>query len=93
MAISKQLKQTIISTGAVGGCIGLVLFAASISFYFNQGRHIALGYERVHWIVYMAQGVILFLASVAFCVVVFGLFPAAIQHFLVRLARNRNGRA
>lgn len=93
MAISKQLRQTIISTGAVGGCIGLVLLAVSISFYFNQGRHVALGYERVHWIVYVGQGVLLFLASIAFCVLVFGLFPAAIQHLLVRLARNRDGRA
>ena len=93
MAISKQLRQTIIGTGVVGGCIGLVFLVASISFYFNQGRHVALGYERVHWMVYVGQGVLLFLASIAFCVLVFGLFPAAIQHFLVSLARNRDGRA
>lgn len=93
MVISKQLRQTIISTAAVGGCIGLVLLAVSISFYFNQGRNVALGYGRVHWIVYVGQGAFLFLASIVFCVLVFGLFPAAIQHFLLRFARNRDGRA
>ena len=93
MATDKQLRQTIISTGVVGGCIGLVLLLVSISFYFNQGRLIALGHERVHWIVYVGQGILLFLGSVAFCVLVFGLFPAAIQYVLVRLARSRDGRA
>jgi hypothetical protein len=93
VATDKQLRQTIISTGVVGGCIGFVLLLVSISFYFNQGRLVALGYERVHWIVYVGQGILLLLGSIAFCVLVFGLFPAAIQHVLVRLARSRDGRA
>ena len=93
MATDKQLGQTIISTGVVGGCFGLVLLLVSISFYFNQGRHVAFGYGSVHWIVYLGQGAFLFLASIVFCVLVFGLFPAAIQYFLLRFARNRDGRA
>ena len=92
MITDKQFRQTIISTGVVGGCIGFVLLLVSISFYFNQGRFIALGHERVHWIVYLGQGILLFLGSVAFCVLVFGLFPAAIQHVLVRIARSRHRR-
>jgi hypothetical protein len=40
----------------------------------------------------LGQGILLFLVSVAFCVLVFGLFPAAIQHVLVRIAGSRSRR-
>jgi len=43
----QQLKQTIISTGAVGFFFGILLAIASAGFYSEQGRAIAGGYGPV----------------------------------------------
>lgn len=88
MRIDPQLKQTIISTGAVGSFVGVLFALASIAFYSEQGRAISLGYGPVHWTVYAGHAVVAFLASVVGCILVFGLLPAALQGSISYLARR-----
>ena len=89
----KQLKQTIISTGAVGAFFGLLFALASAAFYSEQGRAIALGYGPVPWTTYAGHAAVAFIVSVAGCILVFGLLPMALQYVFAWLARLWTGRA
>lgn len=84
-----QFKQTLISTGAVGAFFGLLFVAGSFLAYMDQGRAIALGDGPVHWTIYARDAAVLFIASVGFCTLTFGVFPRALQFAFTWLARHR----
>ena len=89
----EQLRQTIISTGAVGAFFGLLFALASVAFYSEQGRAIALGYGPVPWTTYAEHAAAAFVISVIGCILVFGLLPMALQYVFAWLVRLWTGRA
>ncbi len=89
----RQLKQTIISTGAVGAFFGVLFAIASVGFYSEQGRAIAGGYGPVPWTTYAGHAAVAFVISIVGCIVLFGLLPMALQYAFAWLVRLWTGRA
>ena len=86
----RQLRQTIISTGVVGAIFGLVPILAVLAFESEYGRHAA---PARSWLVQAFELGLVLLGSIAFCIVVFGLVPMALQLGFAWLARRWTGRA
>ena len=86
----RQLRQTIISTGVVGAIFGLVPVLAVLAFESEYGRHAA---PARLWLVQAFELGLVLLGSIAFCIVVFGLVPMALQLGFAWLARRWTGRA
>jgi len=92
--IGVQLRQTIISTGVVGAClgtaavIGLLLVSPG-----SNARLIAQGLTPPHWSAFVLQLASVFLALTAGSIVLFGLLPAYIGRLIGFLARHSRGDA
>jgi hypothetical protein len=84
----RQLRETIISTGVVGAVIG-ALPALSLVASRSEYAHPA---AQVRPLVLLAMDVgLVFLGSIAFCIVVFGLLPMALQYAFVWCVRRWTG--
>ena len=85
----RQLRQTLIATGVVGAVIGLVpllvgvLLAPTRIFAGDQIRPVSLQ---------LMDGALFLLASIVFCVVVFGLLPMVLHIAFIRCTRWWTGR-
>jgi hypothetical protein len=91
MRIDKaQIRQTIISTGTVGAIFGMVPVLAVLAFESEYGSHAA---PARSWLVQAFELGLVLLGSIAFCILVFGLVPMALQLGFVWLARRWTGRA
>ena len=75
-----QFRQTIISTGAVGAVFGIVPVLALLAFRSDYSR--IPGQSRSLLAMTFDLG-FMFFASIAFCIVFFGLLPMAVQHGFV----------
>lgn len=85
----RQLRQTLIATGAVGAAIGIVPVLACLAL---GSRRIAVADHMRPLSLQALDAVLFFLASVAFCMVVFGLLPMLVQYVFVRAMRRWTGR-
>jgi hypothetical protein len=88
--ISFQLKQTIVGTGAVGCCFGLLLVIGLLVVGpESNARLIAQGVAPPSWGAVAIGYLIAFVTVAGGSVVLFGLFPAAIGYVFDRLAKRR----
>ena len=85
-----QFRQTIISTGAVGAVFGIVPVLGLLAFR-SDYSHIP-GQSRPLFAMAIDLG-LMFFASIAFCILFFGLLPMAVQQGFVWLVRRWTGRA
>jgi hypothetical protein len=93
MRIDVQLKQTIISTAAVGAAFGTVFALVTLAFAATVGPRMArVPGQGLDWSD-VPEVLGAFLVPVIFCVSVFGVFPWAIQQTIVWFARRREGGA
>ena len=86
----RQLKQTIISTGAVGAVFGALPTLGLIAFRSDYGATSAQARPLVLQALDLG---FVFFGSIAFCIAVFGLLPMALQYAFVWLVRRWTGRA
>jgi hypothetical protein len=92
--ISLQLKQTIISTGAVGGCFGAIAVIAMLLVWpGSTARIVAQGGAPLHWSEFALQLGEVFLTITLGSIILFGLLPAAIGRLLGSLVRRFRGDA
>ena len=84
-----QLRQTIISTGAIGALLGVLPVLASLAFR-GYSRFPAPPRSLISQIFDLGLVIV---ASVCFCIFFFGLLPMAFQHGFVWLVRRWTGRA
>ncbi len=85
----RQLRQTIIGTGAVGLIIGLLPLAGILLL---GSRRVVVADHVAPLSLQVLDGVLFLLASVVFCIVVFGLLPMALQYAFLRGVRWWTGR-
>jgi len=86
----EQLRQTIISTSCVGALFGILPVLGLFAFRSEYQRFPT--YSRP--LIAQALDVgFLFIGSVLFCVVVFGLLPMALQYCFIWVVRCWTGRA
>ena len=85
-----QLRQTIISTGAVGAVFGILPVLGTLAWRSEYSRNpspspsfLSLAFDLG----------LVFVASVAFCILFFGLLPMMVQHGFAWVARRWTGRA
>lgn len=85
-----QLRQTIISTGCVGAVFGFLPVLGLIVFRSEYGR------VATHSRSLITQAFdlgFLFIGSVLFCIVFFGLLPMAFQYGFIWVVRRWTGRS
>jgi hypothetical protein len=89
MKLSVQLKQTVISTGVVGGCFGaLAVLGLLVVGPSSDARLVAQGITSPSWAAIALGYLTVFVTVIAGSVVLFGLFPAAIGWLLGRLTKR-----
>ena len=90
--IGNQLKQTLISTGAVGACFGAVaVLGLLLVTPGSNARLVAQGLAPHHWAETAIQLTIAFFALTFGSILLFGLLPAAIAKligYLFKASRN-----
>jgi len=86
---TKQFRQTIIGTGVVGAIFGILPVFGELALRSEHGR--LPDTSRSLLLIGLDLGS-LFVASVGFCIVFFGLLPMAILHGFVWLMRRWTGR-
>ena len=92
--IGVQMKQTIISTGAVGACFGLVAVAGLLFVQpGSNARLAAQGFAPPHWTEVALSLASVFLILAAGAVVLFGLLPAFLCKLLGFLTKKTRGAA
>ena len=92
--IGPQLRQTIVSTGVVGACFGVVtVLGLLLVGSGSDARLIAQGITPPHWSAVAFQLASLFLAMTVGSIVLFGLLPAIIGRLIGFLARRTRGDA
>ena len=92
--IGVQLKQTIISTGAVGACFGLVAVAGLLFVQpGSNARLVAQGLTPPHWTEVVLLLASVFLMLTAGAVVLFGLLPAFLGKLVGFLIKKSRGAA
>ncbi|WP_162375217.1 hypothetical protein [Pseudoxanthomonas sangjuensis] len=85
-----QFRQTIISTGAVGAIFGIIPVLGILAWRSEYSRNPSPPPS------FLSQAFdlgLVFFASVAFCILFFGLLPMAVQHVFVWAVRRLTGRA
>ena len=91
MKVSVQLRQTIISTGVVGGCFGaLAVLGLLVVGPGSDARLIAQGIAPPGWGAIAVSYLTVFATATAGSVVLFGLVPAAISYLFDRLVNGRS---
>ncbi|MBX3712245.1 MAG: hypothetical protein KF800_09825 [Lysobacter sp.] len=85
-----QFRQTIISTGAVGAVFGILPVLGAFAWRSEYSRN--PGPPPSLFSLAFDLGLV-FIASVAFCILFFGLLPMAVQHCFVWAVRRWTGRA
>ena len=85
----RQLGQTIIGTGVIGLIIGLLPLMGVLVL---GSRRIVVADHARPLLLHMLDGVLFLLASVVFCIVLFGLLPMALQYAFIRGVRWWTGR-
>jgi hypothetical protein len=89
MKVGVQLRQTIISTGAVGACLGaVVVLGLLVVGPGSDARLVAQGIAPPNWGAVATGYLIAFVTITAGSVVLFGLLPAAIGYLLGRVANR-----
>jgi hypothetical protein len=86
----RQLRQTIISTGCVGALFGILPILGLLA------SRSELQHLPSHSRPLFAQAIdlgLLFVGSVLFCIIVFGLLPMAVQYVFIWMVRRWSGRA
>jgi len=85
-----QFRQTIVSTGAVGAVFGILPVLGALAWRSEYSRNSGPPSS------FLSQAFdlgLVFLASIAFCILFFGLLPMAVQHGFVWVVRRWTGRA
>ena len=90
MQPSPQFKQTLISTGCVGAVFGVIPALAVVAFPSDYATNAAQSTSFTDQAVGLA---LVFVGSILFCFVFFGLLPMALQYAFVWLVRRWTGRA
>ena len=92
--VGVQMKQTLISTGAVGACFGLVA-VAGLLFVLpgSNARLAAQGLAPPHWTEVAFSLAFIFLTLTAGAIVLFGLLPALLGKLFGLLTKRSRGAA
>ena len=92
--IGVQMKQTIISTGAVGACFGLVAVAGLLFVQpGSNARLVAQGLAPPHWAEVALSLASVFATLTVGAVVLFGLLPAFLGKLVGLIIKRSRGAA